>query len=179
MDLFRSKTVFYLNDELGSYIGKDLRGNSKLIPLIKFSNFKHGENQYCPSSFSILIITADIQAGTELVEAIVPDESHLADPSNILKNNIIFGEYAIHRQIDQLEAVTKRHRDFMLKLQEAKADRLKENVIQKITDIQKTHGINLFTYLTFSVIYIQMVTCLQIIYLYYITRVLLLIQKPK
>ena len=80
--------MFYLNDELGSYISKDLKGNSKLIPLIKFSNFKHGENQYCPSSFSILIITDDIKAGTELVEAIVPNESYLADPSNILKNNI-------------------------------------------------------------------------------------------
>lgn len=129
----RSKTVFYLNDELGSYIKKDLKGNVKLIPIIRFPD---SINQGKSSSFTLLLITKDIEEGQELVQSIADSSSEVDSVSKIFENNILFGEHAINNKVDYLKEIIRRFEDFSQKLALTQSDRQAELVIEKIAQLK-------------------------------------------
>ena len=125
----RSQTVFYLNDELGSYIRKTLLGNVKLIPVIRFpDSILPGMG----TSFSLLFITGDISEGEELVQSIGDSPEEVDNFSKILDNNILFGEHAMNEKVDYLQHIMEKFKKLMLKLSEKKEERKAELVKEKI-----------------------------------------------
>lgn len=132
----RSKIVFYLNDELGSYINSDLNGNVKMIPLLKFTNNK---NDKTPSSFSLLLIIKDIKQGEELSQGIVQKEK--VPIEEILRNKLIFGEHCINQKPDYLPQIMENYVKFLEKLTQTKSLRQQEHFKDTIIKIKSENQI--------------------------------------
>lgn len=131
----RSKTVFYLDDELGSYIKKTLSGNTKMIPVIRYpESIKPGMG----TSFSLLVITKDLKAGQELVQSISDRAVEIDSPQKILKNNILFGEHAINEKIDYVQEIMNRFRNLLLSIETVRNDRKADQTREKIEALTKT-----------------------------------------
>jgi type I restriction-modification system DNA methylase subunit len=123
-----------LNDELGSYIRKDLLGNTKIIPVIRYpESLKPGMG----TSFSVMFPIKDIKAGEELCQSIADSKNEVDENEKILSNNILFGEHSINNKVEYLDAIMKKHKEFLLKLASAKSDRKDELVKDKISTLQE------------------------------------------
>ena len=134
MSSTRSKTVFYLNDELGSYMKKDLLGNTKIVPVIRYpESLKPGMG----TSFSVLLLTKDIKQGEELCQAIADSPGEVDESGKILENNILFGEHAINNKVNYLDKIMDMYKKFLLKLESTKVDRRQEMIRDKISALQE------------------------------------------
>ena len=107
-----------------------------MIPLIQYSKDK-SKTQKTPLSFTILIITKDIKQNEELVQSISDNAKQIETSEQILNNNIIFGEHSTNQKIDYFKDVMKRHREFLLQLEDLKGQRSLEGVEHQIKDIKE------------------------------------------
>lgn len=125
--------MFYLNDELGSYISKDLLGNAKLVPVIRFpASVKPGMG----TSFSVLFLVKDVKKGEALVQSIADSPGEVDSAQKILSNNIVFGEHAINKKVDYMAQISSAFTNFLLQMETHQRKRRAEATGEKIRSLR-------------------------------------------